>query len=116
MGDWGPGVGLLYVYIDDMYSPTITTPINLEATLHLDDGRAFVGLTAATGDTHWQAHDILGWQFSSLYIDQVYTPPTIINGEGAHQCVNVSACVHYPDYDHYMRQNVGTNDYYIELS
>eukprot|EP01036_Dinobryon_divergens_P023312 gene23312-31642_t len=41
-GDWGTGVGLLYVYLDDMYSPVITTPINLGSTLELDDGRACV--------------------------------------------------------------------------
>mmetsp|Transcript_14047 Transcript_14047/g.30832 ORF Transcript_14047/g.30832 Transcript_14047/m.30832 type:complete len:963 (-) Transcript_14047:82-2970(-) len=58
-GDWGVGFGLLQVYLDDMYSPVITTPINLASTLALDDGRSYVGLTAATGDEYWQAHDIL---------------------------------------------------------
>lgn len=58
-GDWGVGFGLLSVYVDDMYSAIITTPINLGATLELDDGRSYVGLTAATGDEYWQAHDIL---------------------------------------------------------
>ena len=38
-GDWGTGFGLLYVYLDDMYSPVITTPLNLESTLLLDNGR-----------------------------------------------------------------------------
>ena len=68
-GDWGVGFGMLYIYIDDMYSPTITTPINLDYTLKLDNGRAYVGLTAATGESLWQAHDVLSWQFSSLYVD-----------------------------------------------
>jgi hypothetical protein len=58
-GDWGVGFGLLSVFVDDMYSPVITTPMNLGATLQLDDGRSYVGLTAATGDEYWQAHDIL---------------------------------------------------------
>jgi len=53
------GFGLLTVYLDDMYSAIITTPINLAATLQLDDGRSYVGVTAATGDEYWQAHDIL---------------------------------------------------------
>eukprot|EP00981_Chlorochromonas_danica_P011520 scaffold4059_cov174-Ochromonas_danica.AAC.2 len=74
-GDWGVGFGLLYVYLDDLYSPVITTPLNLGATLNLDDGRSYVGLTSATGDNHWQAHDILSWTFSSLYIDEDYTAP-----------------------------------------
>ena len=52
------GFGLLAMYLDDMYSPIITTSINLAATLQLDDGRSYVGITAATGDEHWQAHDI----------------------------------------------------------
>ena len=105
MGDWGSGVGLLFVYLDDMYSPILTTPINLDKTLNLDDGKAFIGITAATGDKNWQAHDILGWQFTSLYIDDNYTPPTIVNGEGAYQCVNETVCVNQVDYQHYMRKN-----------
>lgn len=93
-GDWGTGFGLLYVYLDDMYSPIITTPLNLGATLDLDDGRAFVGLTAATGNQYWQAHDVLGWQFDSLFVDERYTPPLRVNGVGAHQCVNSTEYVY----------------------
>lgn len=104
-GDWGVGFGLMYIYLDDMYSPVITTPINLGATLNLDNGRAWLGLTAATGDSHWQAHDIHSWQFRSLYIDENYTPPMIVDGVGAHDCVNETLCVHRVDYDHYMRKN-----------
>jgi hypothetical protein len=104
-GDWGTGFGLLYVYVDDMYSPVITTPLNLEKTLDLDEGRMFVGLTAATGDAHWQAHDLLSWQFTSLYVDRDYYPPVEVNGEGAHDCVNASVCVNHPDLDHFMRKN-----------
>ena len=113
-GDWGSGFGLLYIYIDDLYSPIITTPINLDYTLKLDNGRAIVGLTAATGETRWQAHDILSWQFSSTYEDEVYNPPTIVNGEGAHACVDETECVHVPDYDHYMRINNVDTKYIME--
>jgi hypothetical protein len=88
-----------------MYSPVITTPLNLESTLNLDNGRMYVGLTAATGDSNYQVHEILGWQFRSLYIDKIYYPPLIVNGEGAHECVNETECVHKPDYVHYMRMN-----------
>ena len=91
--------------MDDMYSPVITTPLNLEKTLDLDEGRMYVGITAATGDAHWQVHDILGWQFTSLFIDQDYTPPQVVNGEGARDCINETVCVNYPDFDHYMRKN-----------
>ena len=93
----------MYVYVDDMYSPVITIPMNLEDTIQLQDGRMYVGITAATGDNHWQAHDLLSWQFKSLYIDRTYYPPYIVNGEGDYSCVNTSACVHNTDYDHYLR-------------
>lgn len=93
------------MYLDDLYSPVITTPIDLASTLKLDSGRAYVGVTAATGDNDWQAHDILAWSFSSLYIDQDYNPPVRVNGIGDFQCVNLTACVHHPDYEHYTRQN-----------
>jgi hypothetical protein len=97
------------VYVDDLYSPVITTPLNLGATLTLDDGRAYIGLTAATGDNHWQAHDILSWTFDSLYIDIDYTPPLVISNnnnshDGAYTCVNETVCVHPVDYSHYMRK------------
>ena len=62
-------------------------------------------LTAATGDSTWQAHDILEWSFSSTYRDEGYNPPIIVNGEGAHECVNVTECVHRVEYEHYVRQN-----------
>jgi hypothetical protein len=114
-GDWGSGFGLLYVYIDDLYSPIITTPINLDYTLKLDNGRAYVGLTAATGTTMWQSHDILSWQFSSTYEDELYNPPTIVNGEGAHKCVNEAECVHIPDYAHYMRKN-NVDNTFVQLN
>lgn len=117
-GDWGAGFGLLTIYMDDMYSPILTTPLNLDKTLILDDGRAYIGLTAATGDKNWQNHDILGWQFSSLYIDDNYVAPTIVNGEGAYSCVNETVCVHQVDYDHYHRKNNVFDDgrYYIGLN
>ena len=104
-GDWGTGFGLLYVYIDDLYSPVLTTPLNLEATLKMDDGRMYVGLTSATGNSNWQAHDVLEWQFRSLHIDRMYEPPVVVNGDGAHECRNETVCVHPPEHDHYMRTN-----------
>ena len=29
MGDWGSGLGLLSVYVDDLYSPVLVTPMDL---------------------------------------------------------------------------------------
>jgi|ERR1719263_884933 len=104
-GDWGTGFGLLYVYVDDLYSPVLTTPLNLESTLKMDDGRMYVGLTSATGNSNWQVHDVLEWQFRSLHIDRLYEAPVVVNGEGAHECRNETACVHTPEYEHFMRTN-----------
>ena len=104
-GDWGTGFGLLYIYIDDLYSPVLTVPLNLEATLKMDAGRMYVGLTSATGNSNWQAHDVLQWQFRSLFEDRAYEPPVVVNGEGAHECRDASVCVHEPEYDHFMRTN-----------
>lgn len=106
LGDWGVGFGLLYVYIDDLYSPVITTPLNLGATLQLEDGRSYIGITAATGDQHWQAHDILSWKFTSLFQDTKYYPPLSVNGEGGYNCVVPEDCTHRVDPEgHYMREN-----------
>lgn len=91
--------------MDDLFAPIITTPLNLEKTLDLDEGRMYVGITGATGDAHWQAHDILSWQFTSLYIDRDYYPPVVVNGEGAHDCVNRTVCTNFPDLDHFMRKS-----------
>ena len=110
-GDWGSGFGLMYIYVDDLYSPIITTPINLDYTLKLDNGRSYAGITAATGESLWQAHDILSWEFSSVYEDEEYNPPVIVNGEGAHACVDESVCVHIPEYNNYMRKNNIDNTY-----
>ena len=98
-------MGLLYVYLDNLGSPIITTPINLDKTLKLDRGRAYVGFTAATGNTHWQTHDVLQWSFESLYLDDKYVEPLVVNEEGGYQCVDERICVNRPDNLHYSRQN-----------
>ncbi len=104
-GDWGIGMGILKVFFDDLFSPIITTPINLESTLKLDRGKATVGFTGSTGDTHWQTQDILLWTFDSLTLDGDYTPPLIINGEGSFECEDVLSCPHLPDLQHFIRSN-----------
>ena len=86
MPDWGTGMGMLSVYVDDMHTPVLVVPLNLDATLDLASGRAYVGFTAATGDNVWQVHDILDWRFSSLRVDPPYYPPEILNGRGSYSC------------------------------
>lgn len=104
-GDWGNGFGILYVYVDDLYSPAMSCPLNLGDTLRLEDGRMHVGFTASTGESHWQVHDILSWEFTSLYQDKLYQPPLIINDVGETHCANDSACVHPPNYNNFLRPN-----------
>ena len=93
----GTGMGTLSVYVDDLLTPVIVTPLNLAATLKLDNGRAWIGFTAATGDSTWQVHDILSWNFLSSRLDPQYVPPVVVNGHGAHECSKVNngeSCVH----------------------
>ena len=54
MADWGTGMGQLEVYLDDLVSPVLVTPLNLGGLLHLYHGRAWVGFTGATGLSTWQ--------------------------------------------------------------
>jgi hypothetical protein len=48
---------------------------------------------------------LCSWQFSSLFIDEDYSPPQRVNGEGDYGCVDPAQCVHRVDYDHYTRKN-----------
>ena len=57
----GKRIGTLAVYYDDDDFPILALPINLSVLLKLDQGRALLGFTAATGLT-WEKHDILSWQ------------------------------------------------------
>ena len=51
MADWGTGVGQLEC-LDDLVSPVIVTPLNIDELLHLYHGRAWVSFTGATGSAH----------------------------------------------------------------
>lgn len=53
--------GTLTIYLDDLSTPALTVAYGLRQ-LGLDQGRAYVGFTAATGSGH-QNHDILSWTF-----------------------------------------------------
>jgi hypothetical protein len=54
--------GNLSVFLDDLTRPVLTVPVDLGTTLRLDQGKAWVGLTAATG-RRFQAHDIYTFSF-----------------------------------------------------
>ena len=36
--DWLTGMGTLSVYLDDLYSPVLTVPMNFDALIHLRNG------------------------------------------------------------------------------
>jgi hypothetical protein len=53
--------GTLSVFVDDLV--TLTVSLDLGGTLDLDNGRAWVGFTAGTGEAY-ENHDILSWSFT----------------------------------------------------
>jgi hypothetical protein len=57
--------GTLTIFLDDLNKPVLTVPVDLGATLSLDNGQGWVGLTAATGGRS-QAHDIFSFSFVEI--------------------------------------------------
>ena len=51
---------VLSIWVDKTL--VLTVPIDLETAIELDQGRAYVGFTAATG-AEFQNHDILNWEY-----------------------------------------------------
>ncbi|KAH8047305.1 hypothetical protein JL722_13115 [Aureococcus anophagefferens] len=82
------------VFVDDLDAPVVVAPLNLDALLSLHHGRAYVGLTAATGLDTWQVHDVLQWNFTMLRKDPPIDMPPVVNGAGSHACAHGAACVH----------------------
>jgi hypothetical protein len=56
--------GNLQVYLDDLENPLMTVYVNLAGVMDLDEGRAWVGFTAACG-ADWQNQDLVSWSFAS---------------------------------------------------
>jgi hypothetical protein len=67
-------VGLLQVYLDELQNPLLEVPVDLGALLSLNNGAAWVGLTAATGG-QYEIHDILMWSFRPNMPPQVQLNP-----------------------------------------
>jgi len=55
-------IGTLEVFVDDLYVPKLSIPIDLGKAIHAPDGRAFVGFTSSTAN-YFQVHDVLQWYF-----------------------------------------------------
>lgn len=100
MGTWGTGMGTLSIFFNRQLVPALIVPLNLAETLKLQNGRAWVGFTAATGTAFWQTHDILSWEFTQLREDWAGIsnryPPTVVNGVGKHECSGLFECPHPP--------------------
>ena len=56
--------GNLQLFLDDLENPLMTVYVNLAKVMDLDNGRAWVGFTAASG-ADWQNHDLVSWIFAS---------------------------------------------------
>lgn len=57
--------GNLEVFLDDLVNPLLTVPVALAKAAALDDGRAWVGFTAATGADFYN-QDVIRWSFKSF--------------------------------------------------
>ena len=57
--------GNLQVFLDDLENPLMTVYVNVAKVMNLDQGRAWVGFTAATGDEYYN-QDVLSWSFAPL--------------------------------------------------
>jgi hypothetical protein len=57
--------GNLRVFLDDLENPLMTVYVNLAKVMNPEDGRAWVGFTAATGADHYN-HDVFNWSFAPL--------------------------------------------------
>jgi hypothetical protein len=57
--------GTLTIFLDDLTRPVLSVPVDLGTTLSLDNGRAWIGFTAATGGRS-QAHNILSFSFVGI--------------------------------------------------
>ena len=54
------GGGVLQIWVDDLTRPVLSIPLNITATLSLDQGMAYMGFTAATGGA-LRNHYIFSW-------------------------------------------------------
>eukprot|EP00519_Triparma_laevis_P007949 CAMPEP_0182499654 /NCGR_PEP_ID=MMETSP1321-20130603/7880_1 /TAXON_ID=91990 /ORGANISM="Bolidomonas sp., Strain RCC1657" /LENGTH=452 /DNA_ID=CAMNT_0024703889 /DNA_START=105 /DNA_END=1460 /DNA_ORIENTATION=- len=58
-------VGTLAIFVDkgiEADTPILALPINLSLLLNLNQGLAYAGFTASTGEK-WEKHDLLSWQW-----------------------------------------------------
>ena len=71
--------GTLKVYLDNLTTPVLTVPVDLNTTLGLDHGRAWVGFTGAAGGSPLN-QDLFNWSFSGDSNVVVANPASVIEG------------------------------------
>lgn len=99
--------GLLKVFFDNLTNPVLSVSVNLATLFPLDFGRAWIGLTAATG-VDVEAHDILWWSVLtpepiSLRVTNpapaaILTAPVLLL-VGATATANIGSVTHVEFYD-----------------
>ncbi len=56
---------VIAIFVDDLQNPLLEVPLDLSSTLNLNDGEAWVGLTAQKGGAVARMYfDYLSWSFS----------------------------------------------------
>lgn len=68
--------GRLQVFLDDLENPLFTVNVDMAVAMNLDQGRAWVGFTAATGADYYN-QDVLSWSFASSN-DPAGSPESLI--------------------------------------
>jgi len=69
--------GVLKVYLVDMNTPLLSAAVDINGLLDLDNGKAWVGFTAQTGD---QIHEIVSWEFKNSITNFCYNSFTNTDG------------------------------------
>lgn len=57
--------GVMDIFVDDMAMPVLVVPVDLDATLAMSSGQAWIGFTASTWNG-WANHDILSISFLTI--------------------------------------------------
>lgn len=76
--------GTLEIYLNDLTTPVLTVPLDLENTLNLDNGTAYLGFTGTTGAAV-ETHDILNWMFETETVTETTQPTIFVNPANGNQ-------------------------------
>lgn len=85
--------GRLEIAVDNLSQPVLSIPLDLATTLKLDDGKAWIGFSAATGV--YENHDILSWSFQGNTAPQVQN--VIINPTSPTDQADLALSYEYTD-------------------